>query len=509
MPTCQDTILQVEKLSKRYGGLVAIDDVSLAVKAGEVHAVVGENGAGKSTLMKILGGIISRDSGQIVFKGRSVYYHTPLHAMRDGIAVIHQELSVLPHLNVMENIFMGRLDSRWGHVLWRRLHEKSLHVLNRVGLKVDPRARVGDLSIAQRQLVEIAKALSVEASLVIMDEPNSSLTSAETTRLFEVIAQLKRQGLSIIYVSHKIEEVLAISDRISVLRDGRYVGTIDKADATADSVIQMMVGRNLDRVHRRSPPSDARVRLEVRGLTGKRFADVSFCLRRGEILGFAGLVGAGRSEVVRAVFGADKYDSGQVLLDGQSVHFKSPQEAIRAGLAIVPEDRKVLSLFMELPIRFNMSLAVIPRLSTMGVIRRRSLEMLLSHYKDRLDIKMPSLRHPVSSLSGGNQQKTVLARWLATDPKVLILDEPTHGVDVGAKAEIYKLMQSLTEDGISIILISSEMAELIAMSDRVIVMHEGRVTGELGQESLTEDAILAHATGIRTNNSAANGPPRN
>lgn len=495
MPTVtNDLIVKVDGISKRYGGLQALDNVHLDVRSHEVHAVVGENGAGKSTLMKILGGIVKRDSGKVIYQGKEVDFDSPIESIMSGIAVIHQELSMLPSLNAIENVYMGRMPTRFGRVNWRTLEKATLDVLKQVGLDINPYATVNDLSISQRQLVEIAKAISINANLIIMDEPNSSLTESETERLFEVIEQLKQKGVSIIYVSHKIEEVLRISDRISVLRDGRYIGTINKDEASIDKVIQMMVGRELKRDKTHTEHTIGETVLEVKGLTGTRFQDVSFNVRRGEILGFAGLVGAGRSEVARAIFGSDPFTSGDIVFEGKSVRFHSPCEAIEHGLGMLPEDRKKLSLFIGLPIRLNMSMVELPRLSQSGIIKHGKVEKVVQEFVKKLNIKIGSLDDPVSSLSGGNQQKTVLARWLATNPKLLILDEPTHGVDVGAKAEIYKLMRALAREGISIILISSELPEILMMSDRVVVMREGRVTGILNREQMTEDVIMACAT---------------
>lgn len=489
-----DLILTVDGISKRYGGLQALDNVHLDVRSHEVHAVVGENGAGKTTLMKILGGIVNRDSGKIIYQGNEVNFESPIESIMSGIAVIHQELSMLPTLNVIENVYMGRMPTRFGRVDWRTLEQATLHVLEQVGLDIDPYSIVNDLSISQRQLIEIAKAISINANLIIMDEPNSSLTESETERLFEVIENLKKKGVSIIYVSHKIEEVLQISDRISVLRDGHYIGTINKDEATIDKVIQMMVGRELKRDKAHTNHKIGEIMLEVKGLTGTRFQDVSFNMHRGEVLGFAGLVGAGRSEVARAIFGSDPFSSGEITMEGKSIRFHSPNEAIEYGLGMLPEDRKKLSLFMGMPIRFNIAMAEMPRMSQAGIIKHGKVEKVVNEFVKKLNIKIGSLDDPVSSLSGGNQQKTVLARWLATKPKLLILDEPTHGVDVGAKAEIYKLMRALSEEGISIMLISSELPEILMMSDRVVVMREGRVTGILNREHMTEDVIMACAT---------------
>ena len=491
-----ELILQVDGVSKRFGGVHALEDVDFDVRYGEVHALVGENGAGKTTLINILGGIVERDSGRLVFKGQEVNFVRPTDSIEAGIAVIHQELSMMPALNVIENVYMGRMPAKYGRVMWKVAEQDTLTMLAQVGLEIDPRTEVSKLSISQRQLVEIAKALSMNASLLIMDEPNSSLAETETERLFEVIGMLKEQGVAIIYVSHKIEEVLRIADRISVLRDGTYRGTLSREEASADKVIQMMVGRELRREHASDGRTIGEVRLAVQNLTGERFNDVSFTIRAGEIVGFAGLVGAGRSETARAIFGADRFSGGKITLDGKAVRFKSPDEAIRKGLAMVPEDRKGLSLFMNLSILFNISVAKLPELSRAGIINNRRVMQTGREFVEKLSIKLNTLNKPVSDLSGGNQQKTILARWLAINPKVLILDEPTHGVDVGAKADIYRLVRDLAESGISILLISSELPEILAMSDRVVVMHEGQVTGILDRSECDEHVVMLYATGM-------------
>jgi len=492
-------ILKIENISKHFGGLVAVNNVHLDLRYREVHAVVGENGAGKSTLMNILAGIVKRDSGKIFYKGKQVEFESPIDAMKSGIATIHQELSMLPSLNVIENIFMGHMDSKFGCVLWNTLKKKALKVLNQVGLHISPYQLVSDLSISDRQLVEIAKALAQNASLIIMDEPNSSLTEAETEQLFKVINNLKQSGVSILYVSHKIDEVLNISDRITVLRDGQYIGTIEKKEATADKVIKMMVGRELNRNATYRKHEIGEIVLDVQGITCAHFKDVSFSVRKGEIVGLSGLVGARRSEVANAIFGLNPITAGKIIWQKKTVEFKSPIEAIKNGIAMVPEDRKELSLFMQLPIELNLSIAELPRISDNGIINNAKVKNVIRKFVDMLNIKMVSEDYPVSSLSGGNQQKIVLSRWLATNPMLLILDEPTHGIDVGTKAEIYKLMHKLTAEGISIILISSELPEIILMADRVVVLYEGRVTAILNRDEISEDKIMAYATnGIPT-----------
>ncbi len=488
-------ILEIKNLSKRFGGIQALENVDLQVRYGEVHALVGENGAGKSTLMNVLGGIIECDQGEVIYQGRPVAFSNPVQSLHAGIAIIHQELAMLPSLNVIDNMFIGRMKAKNGFISWSNLENKTREYLSLVGLDIDPYTLARDLSISQRQLVEIAKAVSMDASLIIMDEPNSSLSESETELLFNVINRLQANNVAVIYVSHKINEVLRISDRISVLRDGHYVGTVNKAEATVASIIEMMVGRQV-LIQREGKGSRTDIALlQVEHLSGERFADVSFQLNRGEILGFAGLVGAGRSEVARAIFGADPIKTGKLLIDGKSVRFNLPTDAIKAGLAMVQEDRKVLSLFMDMSILYNVSMAKLPQMASGGFIRGNEETQTAESFVKKLSIKLSSVHAPVRSLSGGNQQKTVLARWLATNPRILILDEPTHGVDIGAKAEIYKLMRDLAESGIGIILISSELPEIMAMSDRVAVMHEGHLMGILDQNEASESEIMSLATG--------------
>ena len=485
-------LLQIEKISKRYGGVQALDAVSLTINTGEVHAVVGENGAGKSTLINILGGIVKRDSGNIILNGRNVEYSNPKAAFDDGIAVIHQDLSMLPHMNVIENIFMGRMKNRAGIIDWKTLEKGTLEALRIVGLDINPKDTVGDLSISQRQMIEIAKAVHTRARIIIMDEPNSSLCDWETEKLFEVITKLKSDGIAVIYISHKLNEVLQISDRITVFRDGKSVGHLPRKEASVNKIINLMVGRNLSRDHIERQIT-GKVKLSVNSLSGEGFSNVSFDLREGEILGFSGLVGAGRSEVARAIFGANYIADGTITLKGKKTRFKNPSEAIRAGLAMVPEDRKKLSLFMDLSITFNMAMANLFRMKKGVTIDESRQKETVGKFINNLRIKLNHSSDPVRSLSGGNQQKTILGRWLATDPDILILDEPTHGVDIGAKADIYTLIKELANQGKSIILISSEMPEIIAMSDRVIVMTEGKVTAELTENMITEENIMAAA----------------
>lgn len=490
----QAELLAVEHLSKSYGGVQALDDVSLTVLPGEVHAVIGENGAGKSTLVKIVSGVVRRDSGVVRLDGREVDFDSPRAAIAAGVSVIHQELSMLPDLNVIENIYMGRITSGFGMMNWKALAKKTRDALAVVEMDIDPFAVIDRLSISDRQMVEIAKAVDKNCRLLIMDEPNSSLSEHESEVLFRIIRKLRNEGMAIVYISHKLEEVLLISDRITALRDGKYVGTVPAPEADVDGLVNMMVGRNLVRGIARSYVAQDPV-LTVEGLSGERFSDVSFDLRRGEILGFSGLVGAGRSEVSRAIFGADSFTEGSIRFEGRSVRFKSPRAAIAAGIAMLQEDRKKLSLFMDQAIRWNMSMAQLPALSRLGILDGKRLGATIKSFVEMLRIKLNTVDHPVRSLSGGNQQKTIVGRWLATRPKILILDEPTHGVDIGAKAEIYQMIRNLADEGMSIILISSELPEIIAMSDRVVVMREGRVTAILDHGDIAEETIMTYAAG--------------
>jgi ribose transport system ATP-binding protein len=494
-----ELMLQVIDVSKHYGGVHALRKVRLDVRPGEVHALVGENGAGKTTLINILGGIVPRDGGRVIFQGQEVAFENPAESQQAGIAIIHQELATIPALSVMENVYMGHMESRAGWIDWRTMEAATRKVTAQVGLDVSPRTTVSNLTISQRQLVEIAKALAADAQLIIMDEPNSSLTDRETERLFDLIARLKQQGVAIIYVSHRIEEVLHIADRITAFRDGCYVDTIDRAEASVSKIINMMVGRELANVSRQPPKRIGAPLFEVRNLSRKgkpNLQDINFILHEGEILGFAGLVGAGRSETARAIFGADRIETGEILLNGQPVRLRSPKEAVARGIGMVPEERKRQALFMNMPIRYNVGIASLPARSPGGIVRHAGQRKLAEEFVRKLSIKLSSIDAPVKSLSGGNQQKTVLARWLATEPKVLILDEPTHGVDVGAKADIYQLMRDLAAAGIGIILISSELPEILNMSDRIVVMHEGRITGVLDGRGATEDQVMAYATGM-------------
>jgi ABC-type sugar transport system ATPase subunit len=449
--------------------------------------------------MKILSGALQPDEGEILLAGRPVRFADPRQALAAGIGIIYQELSVIDALSVGENVFLGRLPQRpglAGSVDWTRLRQEAARVLERVGAPVDPQRQVRELSVAQKQLVEIARALSQDVRVLILDEPTSSLSLHETERLFEILRGLRAQGVAIIYISHRLEEVFALADRVTVLRDGQVVATLPIGEATREGLIRMMVGRDLSAYYRAVRSAPGAIRLDVRDLTRAGVLHgVSLTVRAGEIVGLAGLVGAGRTELARCLFGVDPFESGEIRVDGQRVTIRRPQDAVRHGIVLVPEDRKLQGLVLILSVRENITLPVLSRLARFGFPLRREEERLATSFVERLRIRTPSLEQRVVNLSGGNQQKVVLARALATDPKVLILDEPTRGIDVGAKAEVHTLIAELAEAGMGILLISSELPEVLSMSHRVLVMNSGRIVAEFPREEATEERVLAAATG--------------
>jgi len=490
-------LLTMHGISKSFPGVQALQDVSLEIRAGEVHALVGENGAGKSTLIRILGGIHSRDAGEIQLRGQPVNIASPIQARALGISLIHQELNQVPALSVAENIFLGR-EPRWGPGLvdWPAMFAQADKLLRELGLSIPARQQLRTLTVAEQQLVEIAKALAVEADLLIMDEPTAALTVEETERLFRFIRDLRARNVGIIYITHRLEEVFRIADRISVLRDGRYVGTYAIGQLTLDNVIQLMVGRELTEKYPKTAVTLGAPVLEVRGLTVRGiFTDVSFTVHRGEILGIAGLIGSGKTAVAHALFGAIPLDAGEILLEGHPVVIRSPTEAIDHGIGLVAEDRKQLGLVLSMSVRENITLPLLPRLNVAGFIRKERELELVRHTITDLDMAVTSPDQTVRALSGGTQQKTVVGKWLQTHPHVLLLAEPTRGIDVGAKVEIYRLMGELAQRGVGILMVSSELPEILGMSDRILVMHEGRITGEFLRTQATQEAILASASG--------------
>jgi ribose transport system ATP-binding protein len=495
-------VLAMRQMSKRFPGVVALDEVSLEVHQGEIVALAGENGAGKSTLMKILGGVYQPDSGAIEIDGRQVVIHSVSDAINRGIGFIHQELNVLDNLNVAENVWLGREPVRGGPLKLvdrKKLNEGTEVYLNRLGLNVSSQTPLGDLSIAQQQMVEIAKALSLNARILIMDEPTSSLTLTETARLLEVAKELRTQGVSIIYISHRLAEIAELADRVVVLRDGRNAGSLSREEISHDRIVKLMVGRELDHFYVHPATSNKPPYFEVKKVRTRRYPQkaVSFDVRRGEILGFAGLVGAGRTEIAQTLFGTEGPVSGIVLLDGKSIEISSPRDAINYGIYLIPEDRREAGLILDQTIRENITLPDLPHYASAGLIDRDKERKTAREFCGKLNIKTPSIEAKVRNLSGGNQQKVVLAKWLSLNPKVLIFDEPTRGIDVGAKAEIYQLMRNLAESGVAVMMISSDMEEILGESDRVAVMHEGAITGILDREQCSEEAVMRLAVGHR------------
>ncbi len=491
-------LLRIESVSKSYPGVKALQDVSLEVEAGTVHAVMGENGAGKSTLMQIIAGAQrpDADGGKLVFEGETLQLSGTRDANHKGIAIVFQELNLAPNMSIAENILLGMEPRVAGTFVDRRaMRGKTMAVLDRLGIRLDPDTIVRSLTIAQQQMVEIAKSLVHDPRLLILDEPTSSLSEAETLILFRVIADLKKAGVTMLYISHRMREVFAICDDVTILRDGRHVRTMALRDTNQDELVRLMVGRDLANVERVAPsPGERPVILSVRGLTREpQYRDVSFDLRRGEIVGMAGLVGAGRSEMALGVFGAPVPDQGEITLDGQPVRIDRPSSAMRHGIGLVPEDRKQQGLALGLGVGTNLSLAALTRMSKAGMIDFGAERTLVGRYISRFRIKTPTVEQLVGLLSGGNQQKVVLAKWLATQPKVLIVDEPTRGVDVGTKAEIYALMRELAAEGLAILIISSDLPEVLTISDRILVMREGHLVGEISHAEATEEKIMAFA----------------
>ena len=494
----QQPLLKMAHIHKRFPGVHALDDVHFEVWPGEIHALVGENGAGKSTLMKLLSGAYQRDEGTIFWQDQPVEIETPRKSQELGISTIYQELMLTPDLTVAENIFLGREPARsFGRVDQKAMQQESARLLAMLDLALDPRTPVKQLSIAQQQMIEVAKALSQKAKLIIMDEPTSSLTDHETDLLFKVSRNLKQQGVSIIFVSHRLEEIFALCDRITVLRDGKYVATAAVADVTKESLIQWMVGRQLGNIFVKAEANIGATILEVQHLaTANLLHDISFTLARGEILGFAGLVGAGRTEVMRAIFGADFRTDGKIFIKGQEVNIRTPEEAIHYKIGFVTEDRKSQGLFLNLTVRENITSASMAKVCHNGVVIDSANEQqLATQFIETMNIKTPSPEQKVMNLSGGNQQKVVISKWLITDPEILIVDEPTRGIDVGSKKEIHALLSQLAQQGMGIMMISSELPEIIGMSDRVVVMHEGRIAGIIADHAqMTQEHIMALAT---------------
>jgi len=495
-----DLIVQMDGISKRFPGVLALDAARFELHPGEVHALVGENGAGKSTLMKVLTGIYTPDAGTIRYKGQPVHIPNPRAGRELGISMIHQELVLANHLTVAQNIYMGREPrGRLGFTVDdKRQVEMAADLIDRLHLRLDPSAKVMDLKVAQQQMVEIAKALSLDASVLIMDEPTAALTSTEIDELFRIIRTLREQGVGVVHISHRLEELRQISDRVTVMRDGRHIATVVTAEVSIDEIISMMVGRTIYEEAPQIPESEgeANVVLEVRNLTrAPAVRDVSFQLRRGEILGVAGLVGAGRTELGRLIFGADRKDSGEIVVKGKPVEIGSPADAVALGISYLSEDRKRYGLALGLDLETNNALASLRRfLMILGQIDTKATRSVAEQRVEELDIKTPSVKQKARNLSGGTQQKVVVAKWLTAETDILIFDEPTRGIDVGAKQEIYHLLNQLTAAGKSIVMISSELPEILRMSHRIIVMCEGRLTGELTAAEADQETIMTLAT---------------
>ncbi len=494
-----DILVQMEGIDKWFPGVHALDGCRFELRRGEVHTLVGENGAGKSTMMKILAGIYRKDGGHIRFQAHEIDLHSPRAAQDLGISMIHQELNLMPHLTLAQNIFIGREPRRMGGLVVdeRALNEGAQQLFEMMHLRLDPRLRVSRLTIAQQQMVEIAKALSFASQVVIMDEPTAALTDNEIADLFAMIRKLRAEGVGIIYISHRLEELKQISDRITVMRDGRYIDTVETKAVHIDEIIRMMVGRTIFEGAPEIPIDDMRTPvLEVKNLNrGSALRDINFSLKKGEILGFAGLMGAGRTEVMRAIFGADPVDSGEISIHGQPVQIRSPRDAVAHGIGYLSEDRKHYGLALGMDVQTNVVLAALEKFTGMaGWVNQPATAQTAQHYVSALAIKTPGIGQKVRNLSGGNQQKVVIGKWLTADTEILIFDEPTRGIDIGAKSEIYKLINQLVQDGKSIIMISSELPEILRMSHRIIVMSQGRITGELQSHEATQEKIMAYAT---------------
>ncbi len=493
----EDYILKAENITKTFPGTKALSNVKIEVKVGEVHALVGENGAGKSTLMNIISGVFLPDEGRIIFKGEQVRFSNPNEAQMSGIGFVHQELALCPDISVAENIYMGRYEKGpLGIIKRKKLYADTKEILKMFKAGIKPDGKVGELNIAEQQIVEIAKSLSLKCRLLILDEPTSSLSDSETEILFDIIRKLRSEGISVLYISHRMAEIFEVCDRVTVLRDGCYIDTFNVSDVTPRQVVENMVGRELSDFY--PPKSDelGETLIEVKNLCQKGgFENIGFSLRRGEILGFSGLIGSGRTEVARAVCGIDRFDSGEVSYRGQCVHFKNYEDAISQGICYLTEDRKQQGLFLNLSVKDNINVTIIDKISQHLMIASKKETENVKEYVKKLNIKVSDVAQKIDSLSGGNQQKAMIAKWLSIDPSVIFMDEPTRGIDVGAKAEIHNMLRALANAGIGIVIISSELPEIIGMCDRVVVMHEGKIMGEVQGQEITEKTIILMASG--------------
>ena len=492
-----ETILKMQGIQKYFAGVHALDGVNFELKAGEVHALMGENGAGKSTLIKVLCGIHQRDGGTVEYFGEEVHFANITESQNVGISVIHQELNMMNHLTVAQNMFIGREFRKGMFIDDKAMEAEAARLFEKMGVKIDPSVRLGTLTVGKQQMVEIAKAVSRECKLLVLDEPTAALTLPEVEELFKIMGELKEKGIGMIYISHRMDEITRISDRVTVMRDGQYVGTVNTADVSRDDIVKMMVGRVIMGEQKACScvAADAPVVLEVKHLNaGREVRDVSFNLRKGEILGFAGLMGAGRTEVVRALYGADPSQSGEIYLNGQCVKIKTPKQAVKHGICYLSEDRKRFGLMLDKSVTENTTIASVDDFIHGGLISDSEMRIGSSEFNAKLRTKTPSMEQLLKNLSGGNQQKVIIARWLMKNADIFIFDEPTRGIDVGAKSEIYNLMDELVKQGKSIIMISSELPEVLRMSDRIMVMCEGRKTGELDISEATQENIMQLAT---------------
>ena len=492
------TILEMKNIDKRFSGVHALKSVNFDLRAGEVHALMGENGAGKSTLMKVLTGIHTMDSGEITLFGQKVSFTDISQSQRAGISMIHQELNMMNHLTVAQNIYIGRepLINNF-YIDDKKMEEDARQLFDRIGIDIDPSVILGTLTVGKQQMVEIAKAISFDSKLLILDEPTAALTETEVDELFSIMNDLRDKGIGMIYISHRMDEINRISDRITVMRDGEYVGTLITKDTTKDEIVKMMVGRVVygGKKEKSTVPPDAETVLEVRGLdNGTTIKNVSFKLRRGEILGFSGLMGAGRTEVARAIYGADPCPSGEIFVNGKKVSISQPYEAVKYGICYLSEDRKRYGLMLDKSISENTALSSLPKFIHFGWINDKKIDSESQKYNEKLKTKTPSMHQLLKNLSGGNQQKVIIARWLMKDSDIFIFDEPTRGIDIGAKSEMYELMEELAANGKSIIMISSELSEIQRLSDRVVVMCEGRITKELDIKDATQEEMMKYAT---------------
>jgi len=494
-----DYIIELSDITKTFPGVKALDNVFMKIISGEVHALVGENGAGKSTLIKILAGVFHPDgkNGLIKIAGKEVNLDNPIIAQECGVSVIYQEFNLLPYLSIAENIFLGRLPTKKSGIIdWKKANSDANEILLSLNLDIDPRTFLKDLSVAQKQIVEIAKALSLKARIIIMDEPSAVLAGEELNYLFDVIRSLKERGITVVYISHRLNEIFEIADRATVLKDGKIVGTLKIQDAKKSELIEMMIGRTLDETFPKSANGKGKKILEVKNISTKNLIyNVSFVLHKGEVLGVAGLVGSGKTELARALFGIDPMTKGEIIIDDKTINNFYPKKAVNLGISLVPEDRKSHGLVLKLSIRKNITLPVLNFFTKIGLIRKNSELKYVNDYVEALDIKAPGINKIVQQLSGGNQQKVVVAKWLGTNPKVFILDEPTRGIDVGTKKEMYNIIRDLAEEGAGVIMMSSELLEIIGMSDRILVMHQGEIAGELKSDEASEERILRLAIG--------------